>query len=114
MPRVQVGDRIGAMRNADKETVYLYGYGTYQGDEIPPEDVMGPVSRLGLLGIKNPKLLMDDGTVVWGCESWWASEATARKSIGNRQVVIVKPDRTPATDAERMRFQKLEGILKYA
>lgn len=97
----KIGERIGAVRNADQGTAYLFGFGTYQGDEVPPDDVQGPFGRIGLFGVKNPKLVMDDGTVVWGCESWWGDEARVRKMIGNRRIEFVKPERTPATDAER-------------
>jgi hypothetical protein len=57
----EIGQRIGAVRNMDDATVYLFGFGTYQGDEVPPDDVQGPFARLGLFGIKNPKLAMDEG-----------------------------------------------------
>lgn len=97
----KIGDRIGALRNADKGTVYLLGYGTYQGEEVPPDDVMGPIGRLGLYGVKNPKLVMDDGTVVWGCECWWGSPEKIAEMIGARRVEIVLPSRTPATDEDR-------------
>ncbi len=52
----KIGERICAIRNADDETAYIYGFGTYAGDEVPPEDV-GGIARLGLFGIKNPKLV---------------------------------------------------------
>ena len=96
-----IGDRIGAIRNSDKDTAYIFGYGVYAGDEVPPDDVMGPFGRLGLYRAKNPKLIMDDGTVVWGCECWWGGEDSIRKNIGTRSVELVKPERTPATDVER-------------
>lgn len=79
-----IGTRVGALLKADETKVWLIGYGTYQGDHVPPEDAGG-----FNLGIPNPKLVMDDGTVVWGCECWWGPEDKVRASIGEREVVNV-------------------------
>lgn len=103
-----IGDRIGAIQSADSKTVYAFGFGTYQGEEIPPDDVPGPFGRLGLLGIPNPKLVMDDGTVVWGCESWWGDVVKVTRMIGERKVEFVKPQRTPATDEEREELAQIK------
>lgn len=80
-----VGTRVGAIRNANEETVYLYGYGTYVGDEIPPVE-----KRLFGLEIPNPKIVLDNGSVVWGRECWWGSEEQIKEMIGNRKVEIVE------------------------
>lgn len=121
----RIGERIGAVQSADNNTVHLFGYGTYQGDHVPPDDVMGPFGRLALFGVRNPKLVMDDGTVVWGCESWWGGEELVRESIRGRQVIIVTPERTAPTDEERKeaaeiiaevnrRVEEIEAELKAA
>jgi hypothetical protein len=107
MPKWELGARIGAIQKADAETVYLFGYGAYQGEEVPPDDVLGPFGRPGLFGIQNPKLLMDDGTVVWGCESWWGGEQAVAGKIGERKVVIVKPDRTQCPEDERIEAEEI-------
>lgn len=80
----KIGDRVGAMLSANNTQVHLIGYGTYQGDHIPPDDIGG-----FNIGLANPKLVMDDGTVVWGCECWWGSETAVRSKIGGREVVQV-------------------------
>lgn len=105
----QIGDRIGAIQSATKDEVRLFGYGTYQGEHVPPDDVMGPFGRLGLYGITNPKLVMDDGTVVWGCESWWGPEGRIRESVAGRSVIAVTPERSPATDEERAEAAALKA-----
>ena len=86
------GDRVGAMMSADKEEVHLFGYGTYRGEEVPPADIRMWGVDLSELGHENPKILLDNGKVVWGCECWWGDEEQVRKSIGDRRVVIVDPD----------------------
>lgn len=71
------GDRIGALigTNDDKVVKWL-GYGTYQGEHVPPEDVGGYN-----LGLPNPKLVLDNGDVVWGCEVWWGSEKGMKEKL---------------------------------
>lgn len=56
----KIGDRIGAVLSANKETVNLLGYGIYAEDEIPPNGI------LHIIGAKNPKLQLDNGKMVWG------------------------------------------------
>jgi hypothetical protein len=73
---VNIGDRVGAILEADKETVHLLGYGVYEGEHLLPDCT-----------IKNPKILLDDGNVVWGYQCWWAAEDKVRERIGNRTVV---------------------------
>lgn len=82
----EIGSRIGAILKADKETVHLIGFGVYDGEQIPPKNI-NPM--LHAHGIQNPKLVMDDGQVVWGCECWWASEEETKTMIGDRNVVTV-------------------------
>jgi len=46
----------------------------------------------------NPRLDLDDGSVVWGCECWWMPEAEFESFKGSRQVVAVPaPRREPST-----------------
>lgn len=86
---VEIGDRVGAIQKADKETVYLYGYGKYAGREVPPEEVGLPVP--------NPKIELDNGGVVFGCECWWGPEKKIKNAIGGRSVVLVDIARSSDT-----------------
>lgn len=92
MPRTAAGARVGAIRNADDNHVFLFGYGTYVGDEIPHEKVGGMGELLREAGIANPKIALDSGKDVFGCECWWASEARCKEMIGNRAVVMIDID----------------------
>jgi len=72
--------RVIAIRDADEQTVNIYGYGTYVGDE-PCELAFG---------LTNPKIVLDDGQIVWGCQCWWGdSERLEREQLCGREVVIV-------------------------
>jgi len=89
-----IGDRVGAIRNMDDETAWVFGYGVYDGEEVPPEDEKGERGMIDFVhaaNVTNPKLLMDDGTIIWGCECWWGPEKLARETISDRKIVIVKP-----------------------
>jgi hypothetical protein len=82
----EIGDRIGAIQKADEKTVWLYGYGTYQGEQVPPTGVAHE------LGWKNPKLLLDNGTIVWGQECWWGAEAAVKAQIQGREIVVAESE----------------------
>ncbi|MDO9139901.1 MAG: hypothetical protein U1E09_00370 [Methylococcales bacterium] len=73
----KIGDRVGAILKANETTVHLLGYGIYDGD------IENPV-----LGFPNPRITLDNGSHVWGCECWWGSEDKIRKMIGDREVVV--------------------------
>jgi hypothetical protein len=77
----KVGDRVFAIRNADDQTVYMFGRGVYQGRQ--------PCARMD--GYDNPKILLDDGNVVWGCECWWALETREKEYVAGRPIEIVPP-----------------------
>lgn len=68
------GDRVGAILGSKDGVVRFLGYGTYQGMEVPPPEAGG-----FNLGHPNPKILLDSGKVVWGCECWWGAEGELRK-----------------------------------
>lgn len=41
MSKHQIGDRVGAVRNATNDEVFFYGWGVYQGDQVPPFGPLG-------------------------------------------------------------------------
>lgn len=86
----KIGDRVGAIQKADINEVHLYGYGVYQGQELPAKgafDFFGQDAHE--LGIKNPKILLDNGNIVWGAQCWWGSEEKIKEAIGNRKIILV-------------------------
>jgi hypothetical protein len=80
---MEKGSRVGAIQSADETTVKFYGYGVYAGDEVPPKEVDEIASEMGLT---NPKIQLDNGNVVWGCQCWWGSEERVKKMIGDRKI----------------------------
>jgi len=81
-----IGDRVGVIyREREDGVVEFLGYGTYQGLEIPPPDVGG-----FNFGHPNPKLVLDNGDVTWGCETWWGSEKAVQFQLEGKQVEVVR------------------------
>lgn len=56
------GTRVIALRNTEpaNKKVFTFGAGVYEGDFEHPR-----------LGISNPRIKLDNGETVWGCECWW-------------------------------------------
>jgi hypothetical protein len=67
--------------SAKDGVAYLFGYGVYVGDEVPGEEAGGFGEMVRAAGAKNPKILLDNGKVVWGCECWWGPEEVVRKKL---------------------------------
>jgi len=80
--------RVIAVQDADDKEVRIFGYGNYVGDEIPPKGTPGVFGiDAGELGIKNPKIVLDNGDVIWGCQCWWANPDKFK--IGKRKIKTV-------------------------
>lgn len=77
-------ERVGAIQSMKDGVVYFYGYGVYLGDEIPPSGMLHD------LGISNPKIELDNGGIVWGCECWWGSEDKIKDRIEGLEIIEVK------------------------
>ena len=78
----KVGSRVGAILSAKEGVVRFFGYGEYVGDEIPPEDT-------SYITWPNPKIVLDNGEVVWGFQCWWGSEERIKEIIAKNDKVIM-------------------------
>lgn len=73
---VAVGTRVTAILEAKDGVVRSFGDGVYAGDfDLPP--AAGGLN----FGQKSPRIDLDNGKTVWGCESWWGSCEEMRKGI---------------------------------
>ena len=79
--KVKIGDRIGALSHVDKENsvIYLYGYGVYLKDMIPPEGFYLHGIDLHEEKMSDTVLKLDNGTIVYGCYCWFSSEESIKK-----------------------------------
>lgn len=107
----KIGDRVVCVSSAEDNTVYIFGRGIYVGDEVPPkpmglvaavcgnaqswEEVDEYYRKLNIptgvgLRLPNPKIILDDEKIVWGCECWWGDEeAYKKRCLGNRKEVLI-------------------------
>jgi hypothetical protein len=83
-----IGTRVFAVRDEDEENVYLFGFGTYEGTEVPDAYATGLARHVRESGVPNPKIKLDDGSIVWGCECWWGAE----KDFTSSGKTVVKVD----------------------
>ncbi len=91
MIRVEVGTRVAVLASFDEynKKTHLYGFGTYEGEEIPPPGI--GVNNLGQscsdIGAMAAKLKLDDGTIIWGCECSWGPEAEVKEEIAGSEII---------------------------
>lgn len=104
---MEKGTRVGAVMSADDKAVKFFGWGTYAGHEVPGPEVGGFMGTLlREMKMVNPKINLDDGKVVWGCECWWGPEEKVRAMLDGRLLESVDIDAMraeaarPAEDAE--------------
>jgi len=91
--KCKTGDRVGAIGKADCERAYIYGFGTYS-EEIPPPDPRGERGMVDFVhhaNVTNPKITLDDGTVIWGAECWWGPEKEIKEFLKGLKTTIIKP-----------------------
>jgi hypothetical protein len=84
------GDRVGAILSADDKTVKFLGYGVYDGRFKPDVMCMGIPPEELPEGLKNPRITLDNGEIVWGCQCWWGDEEKVKSEIGDREIINVK------------------------
>lgn len=78
---MKAGTKVIALRNVTRTDVFSFGEGIYLGDEVPPEDSPEGSTRAMLrsLGMSNPKIQLNNGKIVWGCECWWGDAEETRE-----------------------------------
>lgn len=102
MPLYDIGTRVGVILSANHEEVKLLGYGVYAGNFVPPSDSVGFAAKLHNLNVPNPRIDLDSGDTVWGCECWWGPEAEINDLIGERRIVEV------SIEEERAKYRPVQ------
>lgn len=82
------GDRVGAILSSKNGVVKFIGYGKYVGDTIPKEAVGFMAMALKESKTVNPKIELDSGKVVYGCECWWGSESKVKEILDNSKEIV--------------------------
>ena len=72
--------RVGAIlwSDTEKKEIHFLGYGVHQGSEVPPASVS---TRLARDKQTNPKIILDSGETVWGCQCWWGEEEHIKSAL---------------------------------
>ena len=92
MAKAKIGERVGAILSANDDVVKLLGFGVYAGDFKPDVPCLGFSPEELPDGFVNPKIQLDDGRVVWGCQCWWGTEDSVCGMIDGRKVITVGID----------------------
>ena len=75
------GDRVGAIFGAKNGVCEFLGYGTYEGEAIPKEAGGFMAEAIRENNNTNPKIKLDNGKIVYGCECWWGSEEAIKEKL---------------------------------
>lgn len=73
MSDLKAGDRVGAILSQNAKECEFLGYGVYEGDH--------PVEIIPGFSSDNPRIKLDSGEIVWGCECWWGSEENFKQQL---------------------------------
>ena len=86
---MNIGERVGVVLSAHDGVVKFLGYGTYEGSQIPEtDDIKFAGLSLKSANISNPKLKLDNGDIVWGCECWWGPEEKIKRALETAKEII--------------------------
>jgi len=84
------GERVGSIlhyiRIDGVKWIHLLGYGTYNGDKVPPKKVKSYAAEIHRnRGTKIPNIKLDNGDIIYECECFWGKEADIRKEIEEQE-----------------------------
>jgi len=84
------GDRVLAVSHTKDGNVYVFGEGVYVGNEVPGPEAAGLIAEMCRGAERaNPKIKLDCGDVVWGCECWWGELEAAVKRFEGMEIVTI-------------------------
>lgn len=86
------GARVIAIQLIDGDVVYTYGRGTYTGYDKVPDGAIVPLS---FDGEYSPRIELDRGGTVYGCQCWWGDEDVLLNRFYDKQFIIVEPPENP-------------------
>lgn len=84
--------RVGCILESNDKEVKFLGYGKLVGAEIPHDKVVGFGERIRKAKQKNPKIILDSGKDVFGCECWWNDEEVIKKRMKGLIIIDVDID----------------------
>jgi len=100
----KIGTRVGAILEVNECEVKFLGFGKYVGDFIPDEAVGFLASFFKEMQKPCPRIELDSGKLVYGCECWWEEEARVKKILSNY-------DRVENVDIDRIRADLVKKLV---
>lgn len=101
---------LAVMGSNDDGSVSVLGEGVYEGDYPIGEEAVGWVAQMARechseYGTEsaNPRIRLDSGEIVWGCECWWGPIEEVRRRLEGKTLVYV------SITEERKRFAAEES-----
>lgn len=118
-PEYKPGTRVIAISHTDEETIYIFGYGVYEGNFLPPyiniEEELNlykieytDAKKLDPLlpeefdevefrravkdNLSNPRIKLDNGKMIWGYECWWSPLEDVNMETVDKKVVEIDID----------------------
>ena len=76
-----IGERVGAILCQEEDRIEFLGYGVYEGDFFPAEAVGAVAKDVQETRFTNPRIRLDNGKVVYGCECWWGNEDEIKSAL---------------------------------
>ena len=82
-----IGSRVGAIAGKNEDKVDFFGFGVYEGDfKIENDDVYMMGIQMSSLDVENPKIKLDNGDIVYGCECWWGPEDQIKQVLDGMEI----------------------------
>lgn len=103
-----IGSRVGALCSINGGVARYFGEGVYLGEEVPSKTEFPHLAMFSDNMVSNPKILLDTGGVVWGCECWWSPVESMKRRLSSCTTIhMITPEeaRKPVqtrSDEERM------------
>lgn len=80
MPKI--GERVGTiLGREDDDSISFLGYGVYTKDEVPQQAVGWIADACKQSNTENPRIELDNGDIVYGCECWWSGEEVVKEML---------------------------------
>ena len=86
------GSRVIAVVSINNNVAHVLGEGTYVGDEVPDAKAFPHLRMFSDNNIPNPRINLDSGGTVWGCECWWGGVAKMKARLASCEIVKTTPE----------------------
>lgn len=87
---LKIGDKVGVITDfTDDGICYFMGYGKYMDEEIPHQKAKGPLVDVARIAKKKvPKIKLNNGDIVYGCEVWWGQKESVMAVVAAARKVV--------------------------